>query len=240
MLYEIRSALLAPLIIPQGLWVRSCIPRLGEPPGERQGSAGEGPALRLLILGDSAAAGVGASHQDEALLGQLVRRLAARYSVTWNLEAATGHTSADALERLQALEPARYDVAVTSLGVNDVTGMIGRSVFRRRQARLRDTLKDDFGVRRILVTGLPPMQLFPALPQPLRWHLGTRASQFNRDLRSDVEGDATAEFVDIRFTQDPSLMSADGFHPGPAVFALWADRVVNAIDRKPVPTTATQ
>ena len=232
MWYEIRTALLAPLIVPQGLWVRSRTPRLEEPPGERQGTAGQGPSLRLLILGDSAAAGVGASHQDEALLGQLLLRLTPVYTVTWNLQATTGHRSADALDRLPALDAGPYDIAVMSLGVNDVTGMTGRNAFRERQARLRTILKRDFGVRRILVSGLPPMHGFPALPQPLRWHLGSRASQFNRDLEADVAIDESAEFVNIRFTEDRSLMSADGFHPGPAVYAAWAERVVEAINRE--------
>ena len=240
MLFELRSALLAPLIVPQGLWVRSRIPKLGEPPGEREGTAGEGPPLRLLILGDSAAAGVGASHQDEALLGQLLNRLTPRFTVTWNLQATTGHRSADALERLQGLEPHTYDIAVTSLGVNDVTGMTGRGVFRERQARLRRILKEDFGVRRILVSGLPPMHGFPALPQPLRWHLGSRASQFNHDLELDVSRDEAADFVDVRFTEDQSLMSVDGFHPGPGVYAVWADLVVAAMNRNSVAAVSRQ
>lgn len=240
MLYEIRSALLAPLIVPQGLWVRSNIPKLDEPPGERQGTAGSGPPLRLLILGDSAAAGVGVSHQDEALLGQLLQRLTMDYTVTWNLQATTGHKSADALERLQALAPDSYDIAVTSLGVNDVTGMTGRGQFRQRQARMRGLLKTNFGVRQILVSGLPPMHGFPALPQPLRWHLGSRASQFNYDLRADVASDEAANFVDIRFTEDQSLMSADGFHPGPAVYAEWAELIVSAIDPDVATVTSLQ
>ena len=48
--------------------------RLPEAEGPRAGSAGEGPALRLLILGDSSAAGVGTTHQEEALLGQMRKR----------------------------------------------------------------------------------------------------------------------------------------------------------------------
>ena len=231
MLYELRSALLAPLIVPQGLWVRSRIPRLEEPPGDRQGTAGNGPVLRLLILGDSAAAGVGAPHQDDALLGQLLRRLTPGYTVSWDLQATTGHRSEDALERLRGLDSGSYDVAVTSLGVNDVTGMTRRGLFRENQARLRQVLRNDFGVRRILVSGLPPMHGFPALPQPLRWHLGARASQLNDDLRQDVANDESAEFVDVRFTEDQSLMSADGFHPGPDVYAVWADLLVQAINR---------
>ena len=84
-------------------------------------------------------------------------------------------------------------------------------------------------MNRILVTGLPPMHEFPALPQPLRAHVGAEATRFNDDLRLSIVDDDIARFVDIRFTEDPALMSEDGFHPGPAVYATWAERVAAAI-----------
>ncbi|MDH3952646.1 MAG: SGNH/GDSL hydrolase family protein, partial [Gammaproteobacteria bacterium] len=59
----------------QGIWTNLRVPTLPEPPGAREGSAGKGPPLKLLVVGDSAAAGVGVSRQDEALLGQVVSRL---------------------------------------------------------------------------------------------------------------------------------------------------------------------
>ena len=62
---------LAPLLFAQGVYVRRVTPRLPEAPGERSGVSGGGPALKLLILGDSAAAGVGASSQATALAGRL-------------------------------------------------------------------------------------------------------------------------------------------------------------------------
>ena len=229
MSFLLRTVLLAPIIVPQGIWVRARTPRLPEPEGERSGEAGNGESLRLLILGDSAAAGVGAAHQDDALLGQLLHRLTPGFRVTWKLEATTGHRTADALDRLRLHEETAYDIAVTSLGVNDVTAMTGQAAFRRQQADLRQLLKDKFGVRRILVSGLPPMHGFPALPQPLRWHFGARATQFNEDLRADVATDDGAEFLDLRFSEDQSLMSRDGFHPGPRVYSEWADRVAKAI-----------
>ena len=231
MSYLLRTILLAPVLIPQGLWVRARTPRLAEPQGRRFGEAGSGPSLRLLIVGDSAAAGVGASHQDEALLGRLLQHLTSRYRVTWELHATTGHTTANAIERIEAMDSAKYDVAVTSLGVNDVTALVGRAAFRQRQDRLRGLLKRKFGVRRLIVSGLPPMHGFPALPQPLRWHIGSRATQFNEDLRTEATKDDIALFVDVRFTEDTSLMASDGFHPGPAVYAEWADRVAQAIVR---------
>jgi lysophospholipase L1-like esterase len=73
------------------------------------------------------------------------------------------------------------------------------------------------------------MHGFPALPQPLRWHIGGRATQFNRDLENDVAADYGAHFVDLRFTTDLSLMASDGFHPGPGMYAEWGKRVAELI-----------
>jgi hypothetical protein len=81
MAYLLRTITLAPVIVPQGIWTNLRVPTLPEAAGARQGSAGEGPLLRLLIVGDSAAAGVGVSQQDDALLGQVVSRLSSRYRV---------------------------------------------------------------------------------------------------------------------------------------------------------------
>ena len=229
MIHYLRAMALAPILVAQGVWVRSTVPVLPEPPGDRQGEAGNGEVLRLLIAGDSAAAGVGAAHQREALLGQTVSRLELRFRVTWDLQAQSGDTTQDTLDRLEALEPRRYDVAVTSLGVNDAISMTTRRDWRRRQARLRELLRDKFGVSIVIVSGLPPMHAFPALPQPLRWHLGSRATEFDRDLRAEIATDGRAEFIDLRFEADISLAASDGFHPGPGVYSLWADRVATII-----------
>ncbi len=229
MSFLLRNVLLWPVILAQGFLVRARVPRLPEPAGARQGESGAGPALRLLIVGDSAAAGVGAAYQDEALSGQLVTRLDRRHRVAWKLEATTGDTTAVALERLRALQAAPYDVAVTSLGVNDVTRMVGLREWLRQQDELRRLLREKFAVRRIVVSGLPPMHAFPALPNPLRWHLGARATQFNRELAASVADDDSAVFLDVRFTEDIGLMAADGFHPGPGAYREWASRVAGLI-----------
>ena len=220
---------LGPILLAQGAWVRFSAPLLPEPPGDRVGTAGSGPLLRLLVAGDSAAAGVGAAHQSDALLGQIVTRLQGRHSVSWNLQARSGDTTADTLERLDALEPQPFDVAVTSLGVNDVIALTTRDDWRSRQAELWHLMREKFGVTTLIVSGLPPMHEFPPLPQPLRWHLGSRATEFHHDLAADVAADGEAHFVDLRFEADIGLVAADGFHPGPGIYSLWADRVAAVI-----------
>jgi lysophospholipase L1-like esterase len=229
MLFYLRAAALSPILLPEALWVRLTVPILPEPPGARRGHAGHGPPLRVLLAGDSSIAGVGAPSQDDALLGRLVAELESDFQVEWTLEATSGHKTIDTIERLSCLERAAYDVAVTALGVNDSIAMLPLSTWRRRQARLRQLLRDRFGVRTIVVSGLPPVHAFPALPQPLRWHFGLRATEFNRALENDVRNDRDARYVDVRFTSDLSLMSPDGFHPGPAIYSEWAHRVSSCI-----------
>lgn len=81
--------LLGPVFWGQGKYVRIITPKLPEPEGPREGVTGMGPNLRLLIAGDSAAAGVGVNSQDHALCGQLVQQLSQRFTVTWQLKALT-------------------------------------------------------------------------------------------------------------------------------------------------------
>ena len=65
-----------PVILLQALWVVIRAQKLPEASGSRTGSAGHGPPLRILIVGDSSAAGVGVDHLTDALPGQLEVRLA--------------------------------------------------------------------------------------------------------------------------------------------------------------------
>jgi lysophospholipase L1-like esterase len=227
--YLLRTISLAPVIVPQGIWTNLRVPTLPEPPGPREGSAGAGPPLKLLIVGDSAAAGVGVSHQDEALLGQVVSRLTGRYSVEFALHAKTGYTTADILRRLDDMAPRDFDVALTSLGVNDVLALTGRDTWLERQARLRQVLREKFGVRLSVLSGLPPVHSFPALPQPLRWHLGSRATEFNEVLDRAVDTDPDTRLVNLRFSADASMMASDGFHPGAPIYSEWGERAARII-----------
>jgi lysophospholipase L1-like esterase len=229
MAYLLRTIALAPVIVPQGIWTNLRVPTLPEPAGARQGHAGSGPRLRLLIVGDSAAAGVGVSRQEDALLGQLVSRLARRYRVEFDLQAKTGFTTADILRRLDEMAPRNYDVVLTSLGVNDVLALTSRATWLARQARLREVLRDKFGAQLLVISGLPPVHSFPALPQPLRWHLGGRATQFNDAIAAAVAAEPDVRLVDLRFEANAGMMASDAFHPGAPIYSEWAERAATCI-----------
>ncbi len=222
-----------PVLLGQGVLARTRYVELPEPPGARKGVAGHGPALRLLIIGDSSAAGVGVRTQDEALLGQLIDRLADQFTVEYDLVAETGARTGDVLRWLDDLPETHYDVAVTALGVNDVTKGVSLRKWLGQQRELFDCLMTKFGARRVVISGLPPVGQFPLLPQPLRWVLGRQASRFDRYLRQMAEAMPGCVAVQFSLDLDQSNMSEDGFHPGPTVYAVWADEVAQIILNDP-------
>lgn len=227
MRHAIATVLLGPLLLLQGRHVRRVTPTLPEPPGDRRGITGTGPELHLLVLGDSAAAGVGASHQQEALLGQLVTALSQDFCVHWTLHARTGHTTQQVLAHLHELPPQPFDMVVTSVGVNDATAGTGTRHWRQHMMALLHTLETRHQAGHILVSELPPMHRFPALPQPLRWYMGLRAGALNRALRELLASNPKQRLVEIEFSAEAGLMASDGFHPGPGAYAEWGRHIAD-------------
>ena len=226
-------ALLMPVLLGQAIYLRMRVIKMPEPEGPRSGVVGNGPPLRLLILGDSSAAGVGVDTQQDALLGQVTSRLSGQASVAFDLVAVTGARTIDVLGWLDDLPDKNYDVIVTALGVNDVTKGVSLRRWLHLQATLFDRLGQKFGARRIVVSGLPPVEQFPLLPHPLRWVLGRQAARFDRNLHALVEQRSDCVGVSIDLGLDQSNMAIDGFHPGPSVYAAWAEEVVQLIRSEP-------
>lgn len=223
MLQKLVALLLAPVLLRQAKALRRSMPRLPEAEGARLGTMGSGPTLRVLVTGDSAAAGVGAAHQDEALSGQLVTLLSGHFEVQWQLLARSGLTTAQISARLAAEAVSPFDVAVVSAGVNDVLGRLTPKTWVLALDSLVEVMRRQCGVRHIVFAPLPPMHQFPALPQPMRWFLGQRAKAFNRQLASFVQARADCRVLGLPFDFVPEMMATDGFHPGVPAYALWAE-----------------
>ncbi|HHH89718.1 MAG TPA: SGNH/GDSL hydrolase family protein [Aliiroseovarius sp.] len=229
----VKTALL-PLLLAQGGWARWRAGRLPEPPGPRNGVSGAGRGLSLLVVGDSSAAGVGAAHQDQALMGRLVAGLAPEYRLRWRLEARTGDTTACALTRLEQVAPERFDMALVVLGVNDITGGLSLTRLLARRARLHALLRRKFRAKRIIASGLPPVGRFPALPNPLRWVLGQQVTRFDAALQAQAAAEGV-EYIPFDIPFRPELMASDGFHPGPEAYRLWAGMLMPHIRGKAGP-----
>ncbi|CUH51039.1 SGNH/GDSL hydrolase family protein [Shimia marina] len=213
---------LAPLLLVQALGVRKRANQLPEPPGNRSGTCGTGPELNLLIIGDSSAAGVGAGTQSQALSGQLTARLSEHFQVHWRLIAETGATTKTILQKLEHIDTQPADIVVSALGVNDVTRGFSRARWTHNQDRLAQVLATRFNAHLIVASGLPPMGMYPKLPQPLRWILGQQANRLDQGLAALCAKHPILSHMPLDVPFEPRYQASDGYHPSEEAYALWA------------------
>ena len=221
-----------PFMAPQALWVRRKAPRFSDAAGPASGCIGEGPDRRLIAVGDSIIAGVGAPTLDEALVGQTARALAAELdaSVHWHAYGMTGERSAGLVaRRLSTLPDVDADYVIVSMGVNDVTGLSTTSEYGENMHAVLRGIRLRYPRAGIAVAGLPPLGVFPLLPQPLRAFLGMRADTLSRVLSDVVDLHAGVSFVPINFDVSPGQFSDDGFHPSPEGYAEFGAAMATAL-----------
>jgi lysophospholipase L1-like esterase len=216
---------LLPLLLLQGAWLRRRVPRLPEASEPTGSTPGNGAPLRLLLLGESTAAGVGVERHAQGIGGQLARELTRRTGrpVAWCAVGRNGATARITRDALLPRVPAGpWDAVVIALGVNDVLRMHRPARWAADLASLVDALRSRPGIGRVVLAPVPPMGCFPAIPQPLRAVLGARAACL----------DAAAHRVATRLgapraaldheVPDPALFCRDGVHPSEAGYAAWA------------------
>ncbi|MFN3899189.1 MAG: SGNH/GDSL hydrolase family protein [Alishewanella aestuarii] len=221
------TALLWPLLLWQGKRLRKLAVRLPEAAGDRAGSiaasnAAQQPVLKVLICGDSAAAGAGIASQQQALAGYLTRALAVANSVEWQLVAQSGLCCNGLVKLLQGLPAQRFDQVYVSIGVNNVTALTGNRQYREQCRELLTLLSTRFQSPQIIISAIPPMQQFTALTWPLNQWLGLKARLLNKVLTQELAQWPNAVMVDAKLPLSPELLAADGFHPSAKGAALWA------------------
>jgi lysophospholipase L1-like esterase len=222
---------LSPLLAAQAVLTRARLPRLPEAEGARAGVHGRGAALRLLIAGDSSAAGVGVVSQQQALAGQLVPALATACAaqVQWELHARSGLTTAQTLELLRDHAPAQADIAVIVTGVNDVVDQIPSHHAVHARDALASWLRNSAGVLHVVFAPLPPIHHFPGLPQPLRWVAGADARRHNAALAAWAATRGDVSLVEMEVPLNRGVMARDGFHPGEPVYRYCGSSIAQHI-----------
>jgi len=232
------KVVLTPLLLLQALQTRRRLPRLPEADGPRHGTVGKGPPLRLVIAGDSSAAGVGVVHQRKALAGQLSECLAeaAGARVSWRLLARTGLNTAQTLELLRREAPSLpqplADIVVIVTGVNDVIDQVPSHHAVSAREAIANWLRNSQGVQHVVFAPLPPIQHLPGVPQPLRWVSGTDARRHNAALKRWVGTRTDVSSVEMALTLNRGVLAEDGFHPGEPLYRYCAAAIADHIARR--------
>jgi lysophospholipase L1-like esterase len=190
-------------------------------------SYGDGTQLHLVLLGDSSAVGLGASGPSDTAGLRLLSRLAEEgQAATLDVVAVSGAIAADLDSQVTEALALGADVAVISIGANDVTHrvpprktarLLGAAVARLREA----------GVQVVVATA-PDLGAVHRLGRPLRWWAAAASRRtWRAEERAVVtnggEPVAVGRLLGPEFAHHPEMFAADGFHPSSAGYAAVAD-----------------
>ncbi|MGB8021248.1 MAG: GDSL-type esterase/lipase family protein, partial [Candidatus Nanopelagicales bacterium] len=128
-----------------------------------------GISIRLAIIGDSVAAGLGAGHAAETVAGVLVRWVGAATGrpVVLTNHAVVGAKSADLARQVARCLSVPPDVAIIIIGANDVTHMVPRTAAARRLHEAASALRAA-GVE-VVVGTCPDLGTVRPVGPPLQW-----------------------------------------------------------------------
>ena len=226
---------LIPVLLPQALYVRKTAPRFAPAAGPSIGFSGNGTQARLLAVGDSIIAGVGAATLSKALVGRTAAALATALGgcVVWEALGVSGYNSRKVLNLLvPKLPDMAVDYVILSVGVNDVTGLTTLRQWRRNVNWLLARLRAHSPNAVIAVAGLPPMHGFPLLPQPLRAVFGMRSRSLDEELKRIVQRLPNCVYVPLEFDPDPNKFAPDGYHPSEEGYLEYGRHMADALVEK--------
>ena len=215
----------APVLYVQGRRLRRTTPILPDAALPWAGSVPGNNPLRLLVLGDSTAVGVGAETQHDALPGNLGRELHDRWGrgVEWTAIGESGATARDLVERfLPEALAAEYDFVFLTVGANDALKIRTRTAFSRDVRSILTQLRDRNPDAVLMMSSLPAFYRFELLPQPLKHNLYLHSSSLESAARAIV-----SEFDDAFMSPKPppytdGFFATDLFHPSSQGYRDWA------------------
>lgn len=208
---------LLPLALAQRLWWRLAGARLPSPPGPRSGWSGvaDGEPLRLLVMGDSLALGVGVDAVERSLAPRLAYRLGMllRRRVVWQVRAGRHWTAAELLRSLTVAGTPEHDIGVVVLGINDLLGLTGIGRWRRQLARLMERM-DDAGGQLLLHAGPVMQRQSSSLPWPMKALLADRLRQLGAGAAEVLRARPAGSQLHgpLLWQPDPAVFAADGLH----------------------------
>jgi lysophospholipase L1-like esterase len=180
--------------------------------------------IRIAVLGDSIAHGIGATHESETPAARLAAALtAASLEVEVRVFAAPGAGSRDLAGQVRRASAWGPEVAVIVIGANDLTHQVRPAAaagdLRAAVRALRSVPAE------VVVAPAPDLSVVPGVPAAMRAGVRAASQALRREQVRAVleEGGRTADAsgdTSPAFARDPRLFSADRFHPSSAGYAV--------------------
>ena len=227
---------ISPFLYLQGQYTRRKVGLLPDASGGKMGSVGDGHATsKLLVIGESTIAGLGARNHELALTGQFAQRLGKRIGkkVNWTVIGKNGVTARRTIDELIPQIPDEtFDYVLIGLGGNDVMKLSSPRKWRRDMTALLGILRERNPDAVFFLSNCPMIKYSPALPHPIRfllWELSKLHDANIKELTSEMDRVYYyPQPVDVRLEG----FFADGIHPSEQGYADWAEAMMKFFDGK--------
>jgi lysophospholipase L1-like esterase len=199
------------------------------------GETQPGELLRLAVLGDSAAAGYGATDPDETFGAMLATSLAEAFSrpVSLGCHAIVGAQTSDLARQIDELGDQHIDASAIIVGTNDVTHRVRASASIHH---LEEAIGQLQGLGAVVAVGTcPDLGTVRPIPPPLRQvarQNSRRLAEAQAKAAREAGGVAVAlgTLLGPEFAAAPAeLFGPDRFHPSPAGYRRCADAMLPAL-----------
>jgi len=227
-------------------------PRTTVPPyHDGRYGTGHGTSIRIAVLGDSAAAGLGAVDANDtmgAIIANGVNKATNRPVVLIN-HAVVGAQTKDLDAQINRALTAPPHVAVIMVGANDLTHLVPQPISERRLFHAIKRLKDH-DVAVVMAT-CPDLGAIKPFPNPLRQVMRKSSKSLaDRQVAASTKAGATAvplgAILGPQFDAWPDVFFAeDQFHPSSEGYRAAAELLLPAVlfelgliqERKSLPAT---
>jgi lysophospholipase L1-like esterase len=221
--------LCVPALFVLGQRVRARTVRMVPPPGPLAGRIeGNGETLRLLVMGDSSAAGVGADHTSECLGPLIAANLnaATGQPVEWRMAGSNSAVATDLRDHVVPHLPHEYWTHILfAVGTNDAKNFVTARSFTKGFGGLIYALKAKFPDARIVWSPIIDMEKMPTLTPFLARMLNIRARAINAE-GAELCAERYIIAADPLPISIPDGFAADGFHANGKAYKVWADHVM--------------
>ena len=205
--------------------MRRNIQRLSPPTSQHvEPQDGIGQPIRLLLIGDSSAAGVGVDDINNSLGGHLVKYLAQRSQRPVNIRIAGCNSATSGEIRdyvLPNIEFTDFTHILLNIGTNDAKNFHTARRFDREFGTLLYAINTRFPAANLIWSGIFDMSKISGLPSPLNFILGIRSREFMR-LGKILCHERLAQVPQGNWQPAKENFSVDGFHASNKGYHEWA------------------
>ncbi len=226
----------APFLFLQGQYARRKIGLLPDAQGAKRGISGSGKeTAKMLVIGESTVAGLGARTHETALAGQFARVLSAKIGkkVEWLVIGKNGVTARRTIELLipQIPEGEKFDYIMLGVGGNDVLKLSSPRKWRRDALELIAIMREKFPDAIMFMTNAPAVHLSPVLPQPIKFILGNLSALHDKNSQEFLP-----KIKNVYYFHRPNEITegffADGIHPSEKGYTDWSKRMIDFFTEK--------